>query len=191
MGVVSAALAIPPSGGWTLADLLRLPEDGNRYEIVDGSLLVSPPPAVLHAFAVASLVRLLQDAAPPELVVLPAGPGVQLSRSLYIPDAVVIDATVDVGEQVIAVSQVRLVVEVLSPTNRTTDLVTKRADYAAAGIPSYWLVDPEIPSLTVLQLEDGAYAEAAMVRGPEPYVATLPFAVTVTPDALRRPPRRS
>lgn len=191
MGVVSAVLAIPPSGMWTLDDLLRLPDEGNRYEIVDGSLLVSPPPAVLHAFAVASSVRLLQDFAPREFIVLPAGPGVQMSRSLYIPDAVVIDATVDASERVIAVSNVRLAVEVLSPTNRATDLVTKRAEYAAAGIPSYWVVDPEVPSLTVLQLEGSAYVEVAVVRGTQPYVASHPFPVTVTPTALTRPPRRS
>lgn len=134
MGGVSEALAMPPSGAWTLEDL---------------------------------------------------------SRSLYIPDALVIVATVDAEQQVIAATDVRLVVEVLSPSNRTTDLVTKRVDYAAAGIPSYWLVDPEVPSVTVLELEGNSYAEAAVVRGDEPYAATEPFAVTVVPSALRRPPRRA
>lgn len=188
MGVVSMALATPPSGGWTLDDLLRLPEDANRYEIVDGSLLVTPPPAVVHAVAVASLVRLLQDSAPGDFIVLPAGPGVQMGRSVYIPDAVVIDAAADLTQQVLDVTDVRLAVEVLSPSNRTTDLVTKRADYAAGGIPLYWVVDPEIPSLTVLLLEERAYVEDAVIRGSVPYVATHPFAVTVQPSALLRPP---
>lgn len=134
MGGVSEALAMPPSGAWTLEDL---------------------------------------------------------SRSPYIPDALVIVATVDAEQQVIAATDVRLAVEVLSPSNRTTDLVTKRVDYAAAGIPSYWLVDPEVPSVTVLELEGNAYAEAAVVRGDEPYAVTEPFAVTVVPSALRRPPRRA
>jgi len=134
MGGVSEALAMPPSGAWTLEDL---------------------------------------------------------SRSPYIPDALVIVATVDAEQQVVAATDVRLAVEVLSPSNRTTDLVTKRVDYAAAGIPSYWLVDPEVPSVTVLELEGNAYAEAAVVRGDEPYAATEPFAVTVVPSALRRPPRRA
>lgn len=67
-------------------------------------------------------------------------------------------ATVDAEQQVIAATGVRLAVEVLSPSNRTTDLVTKRVDYAAAGIPSYWLVDPEVPSVTVLELEGNSYA---------------------------------
>lgn len=133
MGGVSEALAMPPSGAWTLEDL---------------------------------------------------------SRSLYIPDALVIVATVDAEQQVIAATDVRLAVEVLSPSNRTTDLVTKRVD-DAVGIPSYWLVDPEVPSVTVLELEGNAYAEAAVVRGDEPYAATEPFAVTVVPSALRRPPRRA
>jgi len=189
---VTEALAMPPSGAWTLEDLLRLPEDGNRYEIVDGSLLVSPPPTVLHGVAVATVVRLLQDSAPPDLVVLPGGPGVALRRSLYIPDALVVEAiAVAADRPVFAAAEVRLVVEVLSPSNRTTDLVTKRADYAAAGIPSYWLVDPAAPSLTVLRLEGTSYVEKAVVRGDEAYAGTEPFPVTVLPSALRRPPRRA
>ena len=188
MGVVTMALGTPPSGRWTLDDLLRLPEDANRYEIVDGRLLVTPPPAIVHAVAVARLVRLLQDSAAAGFIVLPAGSGVRMGRSVYVPDAVVIDAAPDLTQQVLDATDVRLAVEVLSPSNRTTDLVTKRADYAAAGIPLYWVIDPEIPSLTVLLLEEGAYVEDAVIRGCDPSVATHPFAVTVRPSALLQPP---
>ena len=62
--------------------------------------------------------------------------------------------------------------------------------YEAAGVPEYWLVDPDEPSLTVLRLVDGRYEEAAKVVGDEPYLATYPFPVTIVPARLgrHRPP---
>ena len=77
-----------------------------------------------------------------------------------------------------------LVVEVTSPSTATTDWTLKHAVYGDAGVRAFWLVDPVEPSLTVFQLEDAAYREAATVRAEEPYEATFPFAVTVMPAAL-------
>ena len=51
-----------------------------------------------------------------------------------------------------------LVVEVVSPDRPARDLVEKRADYAEAGIPEYWIVDPRDETISVLALADGAYA---------------------------------
>jgi Uma2 family endonuclease len=53
------------------------------------------------------------------------------------------------------------------------------------SVPTYWLVDPDEPSLTVLRLRDGVYVEEATVRGDEPYECEDPFCVTVVPSALR------
>lgn len=179
-------LTRPRSGPWTVEDLAGLPDAGFRYEIVDGSLLVSPPPGVPHAVALSRLVRLLQDAAPPDLLVLPASAGVRCGRSVYIPDLVVADAAAAAAaEELLEPDSVRLVVEILSPSNRTTDLVTKRADYATAGIPHYWLVDPAVPSVTALELRGGAYAEAGSVEGLTQLTAHEPFAITITPAQLR------
>ena len=77
-----------------------------------------------------------------------------------------------------------LALEVQSPSTRQVDLGTKRLAYEAAGVPAYWLVDPEMPSLTVLHLEEGRYVEHAVVSGDEPYEAELPFPVTVVPAQL-------
>ena len=77
-----------------------------------------------------------------------------------------------------------LAVEVLSPSTRRIDLGTKRLAYEAAGVPAYWLVDPEVPSLTVLELDAGRYVERATVTGEEAFEATFPFAVTVVPARL-------
>ena len=77
-----------------------------------------------------------------------------------------------------------LAVEVLSPSTRHIDLGSKRLVYEAAEVPAYWLVDPEVPGLTVLELDAGRYVERATVTGDEPFHATFPFDVTVVPGRL-------
>ena len=77
-----------------------------------------------------------------------------------------------------------LAVEVQSPSTHRIDLGTKRLVFEEAGVPAYWLVDPDRPSVTVLHLEDGRYVEHATVTGDEPYSTTVPFPVTVVPARL-------
>ena len=77
-----------PLGPWTLADLATLPEDGQRYEIIDGNLLVSPPPTILPQAIADRLHRLLVAAAGPVLEVL-EGVGVQLPNGVLVPDVLV------------------------------------------------------------------------------------------------------
>ena len=77
-----------------------------------------------------------------------------------------------------------LVVEVGSPSTRMVDRGTKRLAFQAVGVPTYWLVDPDERSLTVLRLQGGVYVEEAVVRGDEEYVGEEPFPVTVVPSAL-------
>lgn len=77
-----------------------------------------------------------------------------------------------------------LVVEVLSPGNRGMDLVSKRTSYERFGCPSYWIVDPDIPTLLELQLRDGRYIETGNVKADEPFQTTAPFAVSFTPSSL-------
>ncbi len=77
-----------------------------------------------------------------------------------------------------------LAVEVLSPSTRLVDLNLKRARYEAAGCPSYWVVDPDVPSLTAWDLVDGTYVEVGSVVGVETFESRLPFPVSVTPSDL-------
>jgi len=77
-----------------------------------------------------------------------------------------------------------LVVEVLSPSTRLTDLGTKRLAYEAAGVPAYWLVDPDEPSLTAVRLHEGRYAQEARAGADECYQAGYPFDVAVVPGEL-------
>ena len=78
-----------------------------------------------------------------------------------------------------------LVVEILSPSTRARDLTLKRAAYERGGAGAYWILDPEVPRLTVLERRpDGRFAEVASVEGAEPFAAARPFPVTVVPADL-------
>lgn len=78
-----------------------------------------------------------------------------------------------------------LAIEVLAPSTRRFDLMTKRSRYEAAGTGHYWVVDPDEPSLTAWALGDaGTYAEVAHVAGDEVFEAAVPVPVRVTPREL-------
>ena len=77
-----------------------------------------------------------------------------------------------------------LAVEVLSPSTRRVDLLLKRDRLQAAGVPSYWLVDPEGPAVTVLELCDGVYREVAVATQEEVVQVQRPFALTIDPARL-------
>lgn len=172
-----------PVSRYTVDDLDRLPDDGNRYEVVDGGLLVTPAPGTRHQRAVGRLFVLLNGACRPDQEVLPA-PVNFVIGPLDVPQPDLIVASVaSISERGVE-GQALLVVEVLSPTTRITDTTVKVAKYAEAGVAWYWIVDPDEPSLTVLRLTSGGYEEEAVVRGEEPYRAELPMLVTVAPASL-------
>lgn len=173
-----------PVGPWTLADLAALPDDGQRYEIIDGSLLVSPPPSTRHQAIADRLHRLLRAAAGPELEVLEAA-GVQLPNGLLVPDVLVAHtAAVWSGRSVLAPADLLLAVEVVSPSSATTDRVTKPTLYAAAGVPAYWRVElagTEAPSVITYRLRGTAYVEQATATADDAVTLDWPLAVRLTP----------
>ena len=182
-----SVLIQPVDRPWTVDDLERLPEDGNRYEIANGSLLVTPPASVEHGAVALGLHEILARQAPSGVKVVPTGIGVQLARSLYIPDLLVVPLDIlRRGGKAIAVRHVLLVVEVLSPTNSQNDLVLKRNDYEEAGIPSYWIIDPHIPTIKALELNDtGGYEERDTIHPGMEFRTDRPFPLTINPSALR------
>jgi Uma2 family endonuclease len=180
--VTTTSFLSAPDGGWTADDLAAFPDDGLRYELVDGVLLVSAAPSEEHQIAVINLGILLTSAAPAELRVLTAPFDVRLTaRRQLQPDVVVLPK-----DRTFADRTPVLVVEVLSPSTRATDSTLKRHVFEQGGIASYWQVDPLDPTLTVLELRDGAYVEVARIRGAEPYEAARPFPVRVVPAELLR-----
>ncbi|MDP9182969.1 MAG: Uma2 family endonuclease, partial [Actinomycetota bacterium] len=141
-------------------------------------------PRVIHQNAVIQLVLVLASVAPPGVRVLAAPVDVRFSMKRQLqPDVlVVVDGPLDVPR---IDTTPLLVVEVLSKSTRSRDLVAKRNAYQDAGIASYWIVDTAVPSLTVLELVDGVYVETVFT-GEEPCNVTSPFAVQLDAAALIR-----
>lgn len=177
----------PHPGPWTEADLIGLPDETRRYELLEGTLLVNPPPAGAHQLVSLRLARLLDDAATPGLVVVEAL-GVRLpDNTMFIPDVLV--ATGDVVRAdhsgILDPSAVALVVEIVSPSSRTTDRLTKPAVYAAAGIASFWRVELDGgPAVFTYRLEHGRYVEVGSATPGERLVVDEPFPITIDPADL-------
>ena len=188
MSPMTASIAAPATEGWSVDDVDAVPDDGLRYELVDGSLLVSPAPGMRHQRGVVSLVRLLAAACPPELEVFVAPVDFRPTRERSLQPDVLVVRREDVGEGALSVPPL-LVVEVLSPSTRVRDLTLKRELYAQSGVASYWLLDPGTDpgtaSLTVLALADGGYTERARVVGEDELGVDAP-PVSVRPADLVR-----
>lgn len=168
---------------WTEADLNTLPDDGHRYEILDGSLLVTPPPTDSHQGIGFKLAMTLQAAAPTGWRVLPEL-GVRVPGGNLIPDIVVLHprAARDVTWREAA--DVALVVEVASPSTEINDRGNKTIKYAEAGIPAYWRVARD-GTVTVHTLVDAAqYGIVTTVKPGSTWTAQFPFQVTLDPASI-------
>jgi len=186
MSAVSIADAWPKRGEpFTVDDLEHMPEDGRRYELIDGMLIVSPAPSVPHQRVAFVLGMLLEDACPDDLVVFGTPVNVRFSfRSALEPDVVVARAADSGGARLSRPPL--LVAEVLSPDSVLRDLNLKKAAYERFGIPSYWIIDPDLdrPSLQAFELDGDCYRAVAGVTGGETFSARQPFPVEIVPQRL-------
>jgi Uma2 family endonuclease len=166
----------PAPGAWTYEDLFSLPEDGRRYEIIEGELYEMPSPNLDHASVIANLIAMLiplvtrlggrwftapvdvflegaNPVQPDIVVILPGWSGRLPQRGIEgAPD---------------------LVIEVLSPSNRGHDVLTKRALYARAGVREYWIVDPEARAIEILALDRDALHRVAIAAGDDTTASPL------------------
>ncbi|MCU1588572.1 MAG: hypothetical protein JWN31_2065 [Frankiales bacterium] len=147
-------------GAWTFEELVDLPDTGERYEVVDGNLIVTPPPSHLHQAVSYALAKLIELTCPADWQVQLAF-AIKLGTDGRIPDVVVIRADAPLTGQSpypVGPESFGMVVEVVSPRTRKTDRFLKPAEYAEAGIPLYWRVELE-PELEIhaYELRDGAY----------------------------------
>jgi Uma2 family endonuclease len=159
----------PTQGEWTYEDYLRLPEDGNRYEVIRGFLYVSPAPLPEHQYAAFEFAVCLQgfvreqdcgtvymaplDVVLPASIANPVQPDVMFFRKGNEPRrGTVFEGVPD------------LIAEALSPGTSRRDRTIKLEAYRDAGVPEYWLLDPDAGTVMVYVLEKGrGYVER--VRG--------------------------
>lgn len=180
---MGAVTTLPRGRALTVADLDTMPDDGHRYELIDGTMLVTPAPSVGHQRASMRLSVLLDSRCPPDLEVFAAPLDVVLGPSTGVQPDLLVGRREDFTAKNLPTAPL-LAVEILSPSTRLVDLNLKRAAYERAGVASYWVVDPEAPRLTAWEMRDGAYIEVADVAGNESWTAQAPYAVTVVPSGL-------
>lgn len=186
-------MAMPQTIPWTRADLDRFPDDGNRYEIVDGELFVTPPPSEIHEAIAAWLSARLT------LFVTAHGLGV-----VHRPRAVIVagDSIVEPDLMVRPIQETYagweyapspiLVVEILSSSTRRRDTIEKREFYANQGIPDYWIVDRF--SRTVIRYAGGTETTERSTLEWQPHGAPVPMRIDLsqlwadTQDRERRLP---
>ena len=195
MGVMTErpVLMLPADRPMTVADLDDTPDDGLRYELDDGVLVVSPAPMLIHQVVLVRLEVALEAACTPEFMVAGA-PGVEISDIQYrIPDLTIVrSGSVAITDRNVTLPPA-LVVEIASPSTARYDRNRKKVVYAEFRIPSYWIVvpDPERPSITEFRLDGAAYAETVTATGRERFTTDAPFPVEIVPaDLVAGPWRR-
>jgi Uma2 family endonuclease len=150
-------MAMPASAPQYTIDMLdAMPQEpGVRYELVDGSLIVTPAPGLPHATA-AWRISMALGAAIPESAAGFGAPGeirIDPATSLE-PDILVYPAQSPRPAKWTDVTKWWLAVEVVSPSSRHYDRVEKRQAYLALGMPEYWVVDPETRTIEVWHTND-------------------------------------
>jgi Uma2 family endonuclease len=142
---------------WTLEELHRLPDDGNKYELVRGELFVTPPPSVEHEEVLARLTDALAEYVKKQALGRVYHPRavIRFEGSEAEPDLMVRAVPPGLhGDAWEKLPAPLLVVEVLSPTTRRRDLVNKREYYVNAGAGEYWVVDIERREIRVIRRGD-------------------------------------
>jgi Uma2 family endonuclease len=177
----------PAPGTWTYEDLFGLPDDGKRYEIIEGELYEMPSPTLDHATVIANLIAMLIP-----LVTRLGG------RWFTAPLDVFLEGANPVQPDIVVIlpgwsgslprrgveGAPELVIEVLSPSNRGHDLLTKRALYARAGVREYWMLDPEARTIEILALDRDALHLVAVSSGADVPVSPLLGSLPITAAAL-------
>lgn len=181
--MTTEVLGLPRGRALTRDDLDTMPDDGHRYELIDGVLIVSPSPIWDHQRVVRNvLVGLLRNC-PESAEVLTAPFDVVLANDTVLqPDVLVADIS-SLTQRGLPGPPL-LAVEVLSPSTRSIDLLLKKERLARAVCPHYWTVDPAEPSITAWRLHDGEFIVDTRAAGDEEFAVTDPFRVSLVPSRL-------
>jgi Uma2 family endonuclease len=164
---------------FTSRDYWKLPGDGRRYELLDGDLVVTPPPTTLHQHTSTELVRILGNHIISE----------RLGRLFHAPVAVILadDCVVEPDLVFVAASRRAIIkprgiegppdltIEILSKGTARRDRTTKARLYARFGVPHFWLIDPVKRSLETYERGTRGYRRTALHAG-DAVVRPAPFA---------------
>lgn len=175
---------------WTYADYRLMPDDGKRYEIIEGDLLVTPAPTTTHQ-TVSKRIQLALM-----LQIEEKGLGAVFDA----PIDLIASETTTVQPDLVVVRQQRrniitergiegppdLVVEILSPTTERVDRSRKRKLYAAIGVAEYWIADPTSHTVEVLALHAEGYRTVG-VFGPGQALRSTLFELDLTVDRVFAP----
>lgn len=153
----SPIVAGPPQGQWTLASWETLPDDGNRYEVIEGVLYMTTAPSNFHQWIITSLVQYIGIPAKMQQLgyafTAPVGllmPGCDPVQ----PDFVLI---LNQNSEIIHGGKIRgtpdLIIEVQSPGNASYDEMVKLPAYAMAGVPEYAIIKPQTRTLDLYELD--------------------------------------
>jgi Uma2 family endonuclease len=180
----------------TVTDFTALDELSCHFELQEGSLVLAPGPTRRHVIAVRALAGQFDAHMPDHLEVLteidldlelarPDQPGFVRRPDLIVGDGLAFEAAEDNG-RLMRASDVLLAVELVSPGSRRLDYKVKRAEYADAGIPHYWIVDLDSPiSLLACELtETSGYVDTGEVTGT--FITTQPFSMKIDLENLVR-----
>jgi Uma2 family endonuclease len=187
-------LRLPDADGYTVDDLHAIPDDGRRYELIDGSIIVSPSATLSHNRIARWLANELERSAPDGFVV-----GTDQSTTIDDfneprPD-VIVTREEHLDRSPFPIHGSLLVVEVVSPTSGLTDREAKRVLYAKAGVPSYWLLDVDRSEskifLSELTLAAGSGGEYGYVvrRASGLFRTGAPWALEIDLGRLGQPAR--
>jgi Uma2 family endonuclease len=164
----------PQQGNWTFDDYRALPDDGKRYEVMNGVLIMTPSPEADHQSAVLRLAHYLLETV--EFTglgrVLSAPFEVRLTHDKVVqPDVlVVLNANLYKLFHTYLADGPDLVIEVASPSTALYDRLSKYEAYEQAAVPEYWIVHPQAQSIEMLILEQDGYQSCGTFKGKE----TLP-----------------
>ena len=168
---------------WTYDEYARLPDDGNRYEVIDGEVLVTPAPSTDHQRMLLRLAKALDDYVVNEGfgVVFPDVDVLFVTGQFLRPDLVVVARAAREGVTSRGIEAApALMIEIMSPSSRSIDRVKKPRRYADYGVPEYWVVDPEERCVWVWRFAAGS-TEPERVQGPlvwQPAGTTAAFELT-------------
>jgi Uma2 family endonuclease len=162
-----------PIPRFTIDMLDDFPDDGNRYELLEGTLLVTPAPSFKHQVVAQRLAGLLFDAVANEAHVVAVGAIRRGKNTQLQPDILVLPRSYSLDTKWSDIHGWWLAVEVISRSSRIYDREVKRAAYLALGVEEYWLVDPRAKSIEIW-------------KPGEPTPATVADDVEWKPRSLRR-----